>query len=275
VAGNRVTLGWLPAAGGDAAASYVVEAGSQPSLADLASFDTGSSNPGLIVDTVPAGRYFVRVRAKNVAGVSAPSNEVVVTVGGSVPSPCDAALNPPAGLAATVTGTSVTLSWAAAAGCPATEYVIEAGSGPGLANLATVDTGSTATSFIATQVGAGTYFVRVRAANAAGHSAPSNEVIFAIGCAGPPGAPAGLGYSTVFRATLELFWSSGAGLATSHLVEVGSFPGGANLATVETGNGGTSYAFSNVPAGDYFVRVRAKNACGTSGASNEVVPRVR
>jgi hypothetical protein len=59
--------------------------------------------------------------------------------------------------------------------------VLEAGSFTGAANLANIDTLSTATSFFAPGVGSGTYFVRVRAKNACGVSAPSNEIVVPVG----------------------------------------------------------------------------------------------
>src|SRR6185503_464361 len=83
VSGGRVTLTWSAPAGGDAAASYVIEAGSATGRVDLANFDTGSSAASLIADGVAPGIYFVRVRARNSAGTSGTSNEVVVTVTGS------------------------------------------------------------------------------------------------------------------------------------------------------------------------------------------------
>ncbi|MCX6553371.1 MAG: S8 family serine peptidase, partial [Acidobacteria bacterium] len=62
--------------------------------------------------------------------------------------------------------------------------MIEAGSAPGQADLANFSTGSTATSFAASGVGAGTYYVRVRATNAFGTSGPSNEATLSVGSSG-------------------------------------------------------------------------------------------
>src|SRR5205823_4513755 len=79
ISGNTVTLNWTPAAG-DAATSYVLEAGSASGRSDLANADTRSQQPTLTATEVPPGTYFVRVRARNASGTSAPSNEISVVV---------------------------------------------------------------------------------------------------------------------------------------------------------------------------------------------------
>lgn len=75
----------------------------------------------------------------------------------------------PANLAASVSGSTVTLTWAASttAGPDAapSSYRLEAGASSGASDIANADTGSAATSYIATGVPNGTYYVRVRAAN--------------------------------------------------------------------------------------------------------------
>jgi hypothetical protein len=56
-------------------------------------------------------------------------------------------------------------------------------------------------------------------------------------------------------------------------VQAGSSSGASNLATLSIG---TSTAVSALaPPGTYFVRVLAQNACGVSGASNEIVVTVQ
>jgi hypothetical protein len=54
---------------------------------------------------------------------------------------CATAPQPPTNLAPTLNGTTVTLAWVSGGGCAATNYVIEAGSAPGLADLAVVNCG--------------------------------------------------------------------------------------------------------------------------------------
>ena len=186
VNGSSVTLVWSAPTSGDPATSYSIEAGSGPGLSNLANLATNSAATTYTAASAPAGTYYVRVRATNSSGVSSVSNEVVVVVGGSTPTPgCTAAPSAPGGLTATVNGTSVTLSWSASSGSPTT-YVIEAGSSPGSSSLANLDLGGTATTYTAT-AGNGTFYVRLRARNACGTSGASNEVTVVVGSTPAPG----------------------------------------------------------------------------------------
>ncbi|HXI29826.1 MAG TPA: fibronectin type III domain-containing protein, partial [Vicinamibacterales bacterium] len=281
VAGTTVTLVWSAASTGAPATSYVIEAGSFSAGTDLAVISTGNASTSFTAENVAAGTYFVRVRAQNIYGTSAPSNEVAVTVGGGQGprvSP-DSAPGRPTGLVATVNGTTVVFAWSApsaADGGNPTSYTIVAGSASGLADLASLSTGSPATSFSVGNVPAGVYYVRVLAANAAGSSPPSNEVVVVVSTAGPvppctaaPPAPAGLAF-VVHGSTVTLGWNAAAG-ATSYVLEAGSNPGASDLVVSDTGNNSNRFVATGVGAGAYFVRIRARNACGTSGVSNEVV----
>ena len=188
VTGSIVALNWSAPIGGDAPSSYLVQAGSSSGLTDIASFDTGGVATSLTVLSVPPGTYFVRIRAVNSAGVSGPTNDFQVAVAGVVP--CGpGTLSPPTGVAASVTGDTVVLAWATPIGCAPTSYVIQVGSSPGLTNLANFSTGSTATSFTATGVLIGTYFVRIRSSANGILSAASTEVTFAVGGPAPPPPP--------------------------------------------------------------------------------------
>jgi Fibronectin type III domain len=87
----------------------------------------------------------------------------------------------PTGLTARVEPTTVaskvTLAWTPpAVSEPILGYVIEAGSAPGLANLARVQIAGTLPTYAAFGVPPGTYYVRVRAVSAGGTGPPSNEV---------------------------------------------------------------------------------------------------
>jgi hypothetical protein len=180
----------------------------------------------------------------------------------------------------TASGSTVTLCWdpPASGGAPTT-YIIEAGSMPGISDLAKLATGSTTTCFVAAGVQSGIYFVRVRAANAAGLGPPSNELAVAVSggsvsACTPPSAPGGLSFS-VSGSTVTLLWNSSAGPITSYIVEAGSSTGLSNLANFDTASAATTLTATGVGTGTYYVRVRGRNACGLSGPSNEVAVVVR
>jgi titin len=172
-------------------------------------------------------------------------------------------------LVGSVSGSTLTLTWAPpSTGGLVTSYVIEAGVSPGDSSLASFDTGTSLTSFVAGFVPSGTYFIRVKARNSAGFGPASNELVIQVGSTcQAPAPPASLNASVVAR-TITLTWTSPAGAVTDYVVEAGSSPGLSNLANFSTGSSATSLTAS-APPGTYFVRVRARNGCGTSPPSNE------
>jgi hypothetical protein len=185
-----VTLTWGAPSSGDPVATYIIEAGSGPGLANLANFTTNSTVTSFAASGVGAGTYYLRVRAQNAGGSSAASNESILVV---VSTGCTTAPNAPASLAMTVSGSTVTLIWSApAGGCPPSSYVLQAGSSTGASDLANANVGA-ATSYIASGIGAGTYYVRVRALNAYGQSVGSNEVVVIVTAGAPVPVPGSAG----------------------------------------------------------------------------------
>jgi glucose/arabinose dehydrogenase len=165
--GQTAGLWWAPVPG---AAFYRLEAGSGPDLADLAVFELPAHQ---FTAVVPSGRFFIRVRAVNAWGMSAASPEVVLVVNGATGVP-----DAPGALAAAVVGNLVTLTWAPpATGTLPEDYVVEASIGGG-AFVPVIRTG--ATTFTAAGVPAGSYAVRVRAANSTGVSVPSAAVTVSV-----------------------------------------------------------------------------------------------
>ena len=194
--------------------------------------------------------------------------------GGTTPPPTSTP-SAPTGLTTSSSGSSVSIKWTAgAAGGAATAYIIEAGSASGLANLATVNTGSTATSFAASSVGNGTYIIRVKGTNSSGTSSASNESTLVVGtaaCTAAPGAPGAFTLTSNSGGNVSFSWTAASGSPTTYVIEAGSTSGSANLVP-GSDLGGTALTFSaSAGKGTYFVRLRAKNACGTGAASNEVV----
>ena len=177
----------------------------------------------------------------------------------------------PEGLTATSVNSTVTLTWLVAAngGVP-DDFIIEAGSAPGLATLARFSTGTTATTYVADGVPNGLYFIRVRAVNAGGTSPPSAEARVRVGL-GPPDPPSDLiAWPQESRVTLQWTAPSTGDPPTSYTVEAGSGPGLANLARISTGSAATLYFASGVPHGRYYLRVRGSNSAGEGSPSNEV-----
>lgn len=158
--GGIVSFNWLKGSGN--VGRYILEAGSASGSSNLAMLTVPA--PTTTFSTpAPPGTYYLRVRAANSCGTSDASAEVFVTVGSGATLP-----GAPGTPAVTVNGSAVALSWAApSTGDAPTGYVFEAGSAPGLSNLARIMLGPTP-GFAAGGVPPGIYYVRVRAVNAAG-----------------------------------------------------------------------------------------------------------
>jgi beta-lactamase superfamily II metal-dependent hydrolase len=262
VNGALISLGWGPSVGGCPATGYSLQAGSGGGLSDIGTFGLGNQTG--FSASAPPGTYFVRIVASNAFGTSAPSNEVVLTVVGGCTSPPNAPFN----LTGSVSGTNVSLNWAGSAGgCEPTSYSVQAGSSPGSSNIAVANVGLTTS--LSAGAPAGTYYLRVVASNAFGTSSPSNEIVLTIACQLPP-APMLLTPS-VSGSTVTLSWTPVGG-ATSYVLEAGSSSGGANL--LNTTTGATGFTWSGAPAGTHFIRVKARNGCGTGPASNQVTATV-
>lgn len=260
--GQTLHVSWGRSAG---ATSYRLEVGTGSGLANLFNADLG--NAASIQGQVAPGTYFLRVRAVNALGASAPSAQASATISGAAS--CVTPPPAPSGYSAQTGGLLAALAWAASPG--ATSYQLEAGSGPGLANLLVSNVGNV-TTFGAT-AGAGTYLTRIRAVNACGVSPPSVEVPVTLGCTAQSVIPAGL--TVVKTAGTAVFsWTPPLG-ALSYRLRVGTAPGAANVADLDVGSG-TSLAVSlaGVPPGLYYVRVAALSACGVSAPSNDVAVAV-
>jgi hypothetical protein len=175
--GSIVTMTWTPPANAAVApvVTYSVEAGSAEGVSNLAHFPTGNTQTMYVSPPVPNGSYWVRVRAQGAGGLGPPTPDVRVVVG------------PPPPGAPTLSGGqigpgTVQLQWTAAPvpGVPVTGYQLQAGSSPGLSNIAVFTLPASALDFSTVGVPSGTYYVRVWALSAAGPGTPSNEVVVTV-----------------------------------------------------------------------------------------------
>jgi hypothetical protein len=178
VSGTGVTVSWSAVAG---AIRYGLSVGTGPGLANVFhGVIAGTTASG----TAPAGTYYWRVWAESLTAASGLSQEAVFTVGSAAP--CSPP-SPPVNLTHTVTGLLITLRWSGSGSPPrdgASEWILEAGSGPGLSNLYQAPTGNSATE-LSVSAPPGTYYVRVRMRTSCGVSAPSNEQVIVVGSAPP------------------------------------------------------------------------------------------
>jgi hypothetical protein len=90
-------------------------------------------------------------------------------------------------------------------------------------------------------------------------------------CSTPPEVPTAVNH-TKAGDVVTITWTAPAGTEkpTTYVVEAGGAPGLNNVGTFV--HPGASTTFERpAPPGTYYVRVFARNACGTSPASNEIV----
>lgn len=261
VAGNSLLASWTPVSG--QVLEYILEAGTAPGAVELGTVSTGLQTS--FAATVPPGRYYLRVRARNGSGVGPASTEVSVVVG--TPGPPA----PPQGFTATSAGSTVFLQWVAPVGGAPLGYQVEAGSRSGLADIAVFPVAGNAVT--AAGVPPGVYYVRVRGVGAGVIGAPSNEVRLVVGAPSLPGSPVGLMWTLSAGRTVTLAWSPPASgeAPTGYLLEAGSAPGFADIVPVAVLGASTTLVVPGVPPGAYYVRVKAMTPAGAGVPSNEVV----
>ena len=167
--GSTATLTWRASAADsleDTPTGYVLEAGTSPGLADVATVPVG--NVTSFSTEIAAGTYYVRVRAVNELGGSHSTTDIALVAPGAPAAPT--------ALSESGEGSTVSLRWTAPQGSAApVGYIVEAGSEPGLSDLAKLQVASV-TEF-STEAPPGIYYVRVRAVNDRGAGPASNEIL--------------------------------------------------------------------------------------------------
>jgi fibronectin type 3 domain-containing protein len=197
---GRATLTWGAATDNVGVVRYNVHrsttAGFTPSAANRIAQPTGTS----LTDTVAAGTYFYKVTAADAAGNVGPAtNEAsaVVTVDTQAPTA-------PAGLTATAAGTTVNLGWGASTdNAGVTRYNVHRSTTAGFVPSAANRIGQPgSTSYADGGLGAGTYFYKVTAEDAAGNvSDPSNQASATVTVTAPSGLVAAYGFDEGSGAT--------------------------------------------------------------------------
>ena len=90
-------------------------------------------------------------------------------------------------------------------------------------------------------------------------------------CDAAPAAPSGLAYQKKGDLVL-LNWTASGGTdpVLTYVVEAGNAPGNSTVGVFVVPGNSTTFE-RQAPAGTYYARVLARNGCGTSTPSNEVV----
>lgn len=261
---GMVTLTWTRA--WDLRTRYRAEAGSRPGSSDLATGILLFGETGWAVGNVPAGTYYVRIRAELLGDVSAPSNELVVTVPGCPPPV-------PPHLQAEAHGQTVIIQWTFGqnpVGCWPTALSLEAGSAPGASDVLSLpvpDFNVTQRTF--SSVPFGTYFVRARVVHPGFAPVATNEVQLNIGCLPPPSILNPTVQTVGNAARFSWWYASAPGADFTVFLEAGSQPGAADIATIAIPWDAADGFNVAGAAGSFFTRLRAVNACGAT-VSEEV-----
>jgi titin len=220
---------------------------------------TSYSSTGLSATT----SYTYRVRAHNAGGHSGYSNQASATT----------LIDPPAApgslTAMAASNSRIDLTWADNA-TTETGFKIERKAGAG-GTYAQIDSvGANVTSYASAGLtGSTEYYYRVRAYNAGGHSAYSNEAN-ATTLQNPPAAPSGLTATAVSNEQIDLAWADNSDNEDGFKIEIKLGAGGAYIETATVGSDVTSYSSTGLEAGtEYFYRVRAFNGTGHSAYADE------
>ncbi len=225
-------------------------------IATLGANATSYSNTGLLAATT----YRYRVIAFNAGGDSPPSNTAEAT---TLPNPPSA----PSNLVATaLSQTEIRLTWNENA---TNEDGLEVWRSTGGPFALHAGLGPNQTSYLDQNLTAATLYVyQVRAVNAGGNSAFSNQA-GATTLPNPPAAPSGLTATAVSGSQINLAWGDNATNETEFVLEVSS-DGGTTFALLATrGADTTSYSHTGLsPETTRHYRVKARNAGGDSAWSN-------
>ncbi|MFN7978345.1 MAG: PQQ-binding-like beta-propeller repeat protein [Vicinamibacterales bacterium] len=267
---STLSLQWtLPPSG--ARTGVRLEFGALEGRRDLYQVDLPVSQT-TFTSPAPPGRYVARLRSLDGAVAGPPSDDVSFAVGaGAVAAPLDATVG--------VERSRVTFAWTAPSTGAPEGYVLDVGSAPGLANLASLPIAGASTSLQVTAP-PGRYWARLRASQGGALSLPTPELYVAAAvadvalCGGSPYSPDTLA-ATVAAGVVQLTWQvPSAGVTpVGYRLVAGTAPGRNDIATIELG---AVLAFSTpAPQGIYYVSIASVDACGTvSGLSAAIAVTV-
>ncbi|MGH9202532.1 MAG: hypothetical protein ACRD2A_15010, partial [Vicinamibacterales bacterium] len=171
--------------------------------------------------------------------------------------------NAPCDVQAVVSVRDVFLSWNPPDGGGSGLYLLEAGTAPGATNLGAAYLNGT--SVFVPGVAIGVYSVRLRSVGFSGFSEPSRDVQVLVrgACAAPPPPPVNLRFLRSVGITVSWSIEGTPDGPTAISIEAGRVPGGVDIGAITLAPNVRSITAAE-PVGQYSVRIRTFNACGSS-----------
>jgi hypothetical protein len=172
---GRLEMLWNAPTTGGVASGYVLEVGSATGRSDIASLTLGPRTRFTYSAPIPPGVYFVRMRARNAASIGTASREVMLVTGGALAPP-----DPPSNVGVFAdSARRALIGWTPPRGA-LTGYVLEAGTALGRADVGVFPIAASMNTVPVPNVPPGTYYIRLRAVNAAGTGLPSYDTTLIV-----------------------------------------------------------------------------------------------
>ncbi len=257
VSANGFTANWSASAG---ATTYYLDVATDMGFTDfVAGYNNracGSASSQSVSGLASGSSYYYRVRSSNASGTSGNSTTQSAT---TLPAA-------PVTLAADTVGTSsFRARWNPATG--ATAYYLDVATDAGftafVAGYNNKAVGANTSEPVAGLLPAGTYYYRVRAANAGGTGASSASQTVALYCAAPTGLTAS---DAAVADRVNLFWSASDG-ATGYTVYRHTLNDSATATLIHSGTDTFFADTGALPHTTHYYWVRAVNAAGDSAFS--------
>jgi hypothetical protein len=254
--GAKAGLSWTDASTNESGMEILRGAVSGGPYTQLATISPGTTS--FVDETATPGTHYYVVRAFNGTATSLYSNQATVTINALSPP------NAPTGLSAIAAGASINLTWTDNSTNETGFEVRRATTAGG--PYSTVQTvAANTTTFSDALTVTGTYYYVVRAYNAGGNSADTNEAGATVSA---PAAPSGLS-ALVSGSNVNLTWTDNSNNESGFQVLRSNIPSGPYSLVGTTVANATGHA-DNAGSGSYYYVVRSFNGIAQSANSNEV-----
>jgi len=264
--GSQINLSWTASSDPDSPTiTYRVERCQGAGCTNFAQIATSTTTTYSDIGLVP-GSYSYQVRASDPSQNLSPYSNVASAAILDTTAP-----TAPSGLAASVSGSQINLSWTASMdNVGVTGYLVERCQGAGCTTFVQIAT-STTTTYSDAGLAIASYSYRVRATDAAGNlSGYSNIASGTITDNQPPTAPTNL-TATVSGAQINLSWTASTDNVGVTGYRVERCQGAGCTTFVQIANATTTtYSDLSLTPGNYNYRVRATDAAGNLSAYSNV-----